>query len=81
MSISIVNGYVCYSCCDVAKAKHGEDPHKTLGQVQDDPAKPGAAQDPAVVFGGALAEKGVTSPALKADVAAPAPANAIDLLA
>lgn len=29
MSISIVNGYVCASCADVAKARRGENPAKS----------------------------------------------------
>jgi hypothetical protein len=66
MSISIVNGFVCTSSCDVAKAKKGEDPHPLTGaaktaaereEAANDPTKadPLSAHDPAVVFGGALA--------------------------
>jgi hypothetical protein len=53
MAISVVNGYVCTSSCDVAKAKQGRDPHPALdagkGEAQD-----GAARGPAVLFGGSL---------------------------
>jgi hypothetical protein len=61
MTISVVNGFVCTSSCDVAKAKKGQDPHPLTGaekiaaekeQADADPAKTG---DPAVVFGGVLA--------------------------
>src|ERR1044072_6202704 len=31
MAISFVNGYLCTSCCDVAKAKRGENPHPRTG--------------------------------------------------
>jgi hypothetical protein len=66
MSISIVNGFVCTSSCDVAKAKKGEDPHPLTGAAKiaaekgesaNDPTKvdPLSTHDPAVVFGGALA--------------------------
>jgi hypothetical protein len=68
MAISIVNGFVCTSSCDVAKAKKGEDPHPLTGaakiaaereEAANDPLKaddPRRAADPAVVYGGALAE-------------------------
>ena len=62
MSISIVNGYVCTSSCDVAKAKKGQDPHPSEGPLEE-PGKstPGASasstsRDTAVVLGGALAD-------------------------
>jgi hypothetical protein len=67
MSIEVVNGYVCKSCCDVALAKKGVDP----AHPKDDPANSSydpkiaaadkakaagvAAPPPAVVFGGQLA--------------------------
>ena len=61
MATSIVNGFVCTSSCDVAKAKKGEDPHPLTGaaKIAADKAKEAAdplkAGDPAVIFGGALA--------------------------
>ena len=62
MAISIVNGFVCTSCCDVAKAKKGEDPHPNLhaadptnGARKADGAT-GGLDGPAVLFGGSLAE-------------------------
>jgi len=53
MSMEVVNGYVCFDCTDVARAKKGEDPatkpnspeakdqkdHKTFGVAQDDEAR------------------------------------------
>ena len=62
MAVSVVNGYVCTSSCDVAKARKGEDPHPANGVPQ------GGASDrgPAVVFGGSLRDargvKGVKPP-------------------
>jgi hypothetical protein len=58
MSISVVNGYVCTSCNDVAKAKKGENPHPPPGSDGQD-GKNGAVgassfDGPAVTFGGAL---------------------------
>jgi hypothetical protein len=63
MAISFVNGYLCTSCCDVAKAKRGENPHPKPGVdgKEIDPAKAGdpararASGSEAVSFGGALA--------------------------
>lgn len=60
MSMEIINGYVCFDCSDVARAKKGEDPatkpnspeakdHKPFGAPKDDEAlgvnKPLAAGD------------------------------------
>jgi hypothetical protein len=70
MASSIVNGYFCASSCDVAKAKKGENPHPSTdpskvdgkdngngpngsGPNAPDPAR---ASDPAVIFGGVLAD-------------------------
>jgi hypothetical protein len=60
MSISIVNGYVCFNGCDVKRAETGRNPHDNPGQLDNDPRanshKPVGATDnqPAVTFGGAL---------------------------
>jgi hypothetical protein len=60
MSISIVNGYVCFNSCDVKRAETGKNPHDNPGQLDNDPRandhKPvGSPGDqPAVTFGGAL---------------------------
>ncbi len=60
MSISIVNGYVCFNSCDVKRAETGKNPHDNPGQLDNDPranshrpdATPG--DQAAVTFGGAL---------------------------
>jgi hypothetical protein len=59
MSVSIVNGYVCFNSCDVKRAETGRNPHDNPGQLDNDPRannhKPvGATEDQAVSFGGAL---------------------------
>jgi hypothetical protein len=59
MSISIVNGYVCFNGCDVKRAETGRNPHDNPGQLDNDPRanshKPvGSSDDQAVSFGGAL---------------------------
>ena len=54
MAVSIVNGYVCTSSCDVAKAKKGEDPHPALHAAGDEPQDAAVDRGPAVRFGGAL---------------------------
>jgi hypothetical protein len=55
----IVNGYICMNCCDIDKARLGQDPQQTTDQVQKqlkqhidplDRAKFG----PAVTLGGSL---------------------------
>lgn len=95
--ISFVNGYLCTSCCDAAKAKRGEDPHPT-----DDPSKPGYnpahakhrpgqvnADGPAVVFGGVLAGligtdkpySPVAAAASSAPSSAPPTTSILDILA
>jgi hypothetical protein len=62
MAISFVNGFMCTSSCDVAKAKKGEDPHPNLHTTNDADGKQGrggkssALDGPAVVFGGSLAD-------------------------
>ena len=59
--VAVVNGYVCFSSCDAAKAKQGKDPNAPPGADLDpskahDPSKPKSALDsqPATVLGGAL---------------------------
>jgi hypothetical protein len=96
--MSMVNGYVCTSSCDVAKAKRGEDPHPALGSDggvadtgQKRPSDASNADNPAVIFDGALsALTGVTqlasvAPAADALTSDPAtarrPGSAVDLLA
>jgi hypothetical protein len=62
MAISFVNGYLCTSCCDAAKAKRGENPHPKPGEDDKTATKVGDASraDPsrkqAVTFGGTLAD-------------------------
>jgi hypothetical protein len=58
-AMEIVNGYICMNCCDVDKARSGQDPHQTANQVQKhldrhiDRSKP-TDFGPAVTFGGSL---------------------------
>jgi hypothetical protein len=60
MSISIVNGYVCFNSCDVKRAETGRNPHDNPGQLDNDPRANSHQSDgtpgtrPAVTFGGAL---------------------------
>jgi hypothetical protein len=55
----VVNGYICMNCCDIDKARLGQDPQQSTDQLQKqlkrhidrlDPANFG----PAVTFGGSL---------------------------
>ncbi len=56
--ISVVNGYVCMSGCEAAKAKRGQDPHEKANDIsaQKDPVELAkrALSHPAVSFGGSL---------------------------
>ena len=60
MSITMVNGYACQTCAEIAKAKRGENPAaKASDPKATDPkltAKQVSSLDatPAVTFGGAL---------------------------
>jgi hypothetical protein len=88
VAIALVNGYVCYSGCDAAKARTGQDPHpKSDASQQSGATTPtaGGVQNLAVVFGGALADKNAVAPAASsqpsvATTAQPSP-NSIDLYA
>ncbi len=85
MSMEVVNGYVCKSCCDVALAKKGVDP----AHPKDDPTNPAydpktAKADkekasgivtPAVVFGGKLAGLNNTSSATDPNASADSARN------
>jgi hypothetical protein len=90
--ISFVNGYLCTSSCDEAKARRGIDPHPKPDPTQadgkadkSDRIKPASElRDPAVVFGGSLAGLAGSSPALgSAPSAFPAQTTAllVDFLA
>ena len=57
--IEIVNGFICMNCCDVDKARLGQDPHQSTDQIQkglDRERDKLAPRDfgPAVTFGGSL---------------------------
>jgi hypothetical protein len=59
MAISFVNGYLCTSCCDVAKAQRGENPHPKPGEdgksgKLGNASRGDLSRNQAVTFGGAL---------------------------
>ena len=88
MAVSIVNGYVCYSGCDAAKARTGQDPHpKSDPNQQSGATTPtaGGVQNLAVVFGGSLANRNTVAPAATSQQTGAAnrtpPPNAVDLYA
>ncbi len=62
MSISIVNGYLCTSSCDAAKARTGQDPHPRSATSQTPNARPDPTRTPAVTFGGSLAGQNAAAP-------------------
>ena len=57
--MQIVNGYICMNCCDVDKARLGQDPHQSADQLKKqieqrlDKSASGNF-GPAVTFGGTL---------------------------
>jgi len=61
--MQIVNGYICMNCCDVDKARMGQDPHQSADQLQKQIEHHLAKSTvdkfgPAVTFGGALQANG-----------------------
>jgi hypothetical protein len=64
--MQIVNGYVCMNCCDVDKARLGQDPHQSADQLKKqieqrlDKAS-STNFGPAVTFGGTLQANGANS--------------------
>jgi len=61
--MQIVNGFLCMNCCDVDKARLGQDPHQSTNQIRKELQKlidhkldPLAPDNfgPAVTFGGSL---------------------------
>ncbi len=57
MSVSVVNGYVCTSGCDVARAKQGQEPHALPGALpKNRPNASGLDAQPATILDGALKE-------------------------
>ena len=82
MAVSVINGYVCYSGCDAAKARTGQDPHPKSDQPGAATAPTaGGVQNPAVVFGGSLAGRDAVAPAANSQQAAATnlPPNGVDL--
>ncbi len=86
MSVSVVNGYVCFSSCDAAKAKQGQDPNAPPGAAQD-PSKQDASKakphdgQPATLFGGALKDLMDAVAAARDSATTTSSAHAVDRLA
>ena len=85
-SVSVVNGYVCFSKCDEKQAKQGKDPNAPPGASQDVHAhkSKGLNGQPATVLDGLL--KDLASAVTPADHASSAdnnsqPSQRVDLLA
>jgi hypothetical protein len=87
VAISVINGYVCYSGCDAAKARTGQDPHPKTDADPSGATTPtaGGVQNLAVTFGGSLANRNAVTPANNAQQAGAAnrhpPPNTVDLYA
>jgi hypothetical protein len=77
--MQVVNGYICMNCCDVDKARLGQDPHQQANQIQkqlkelfDGPAS--ARTGSAVTFGGSLQAAGSGDSAASAGSSEKSPA-------
>jgi hypothetical protein len=59
MAISVINGFLCFSTCDVAKAMIGNNPHPRADATTK-AAEKNASQidEPSVVLGGTLKMQG-----------------------
>jgi hypothetical protein len=73
--VSVVNGYVCCSSCDAAKAKQGKDPNAPPGTppgVDSKDKASGLGSQPATVLGGILKDLATANAVTAASAAAPA---------
>ena len=66
IAVSVVNGYLCFSSCDVAKTGTGINPHPKSDHINGaaEPAsgdRRSRTDGPAVVFGGSLNQAGGNS--------------------
>lgn len=73
MSVSLVNGFLCYSSCDAAKAAKGQNPHPRTDATATDAltAVGPRAQNPAIIFGGALKANAAATDSNRPDEPAP----------
>jgi hypothetical protein len=62
VAITIVNGYLCTSSCDAAKARTGQDPHPRSEINQTPNSRPAATESAAVTYGGALTGQNAVAP-------------------
>ena len=63
--VTIVNGYTCFTSCDVEAARQGRDPAKPIGSPPDDSAKHTKSvfdTQPATLRGGALPDADASDP-------------------
>jgi len=85
MAVSVVNGYLCTTSYDVAKAQGGENPRHATDPVQDSAIKnddaassksssTATSDGPAVTFGGALSDPSGPDAVQPVDQAQPADA-------
>jgi hypothetical protein len=79
--ISVVNGYICTSSCDVGAAKQGKDPAASPGSVPGTSSN-GLETQPAAVLDGALKDFASTNTATGTSTSPPAIAQQkVNLLA
>ena len=79
--VSVVNGYTCFTSCDVEAAKQGRDPSKPVGTPPDGPGKKsGFDKQPATVFGGTLQQLLSSDPSSGSSTPSTAAKPTVDLL-
>lgn len=72
--ILVVNGYICCSSCDAAKAKQGKDPNAAPGALPGDNSRDkasGLASQAAIVLGGYPQDLALANAVTPASAAAP----------
>lgn len=62
MAVTVVNGYLCTTCSEAAKARSGQNPHAQSPTSQTPDAQSDPTQTPAVVYGGALTGHNAVAP-------------------
>ena len=70
MAVTVVNGYLCTTCSEAAKARSGQNPQSPTDQAPNAQSDP--TQTPAVVFGGSLGGQNAVVPAGSANGSASA---------
>jgi hypothetical protein len=72
VSVTVVNGYLCTTCSEAAKARSGQNPHAPSPTNPSSNTSSDPAQTPAVVYGGSLSGQNAVAPTNGANGPTPA---------